>query len=89
MSHAERRYGSRSIEMSGLTIRYSMPEEPWRGSECEAQRHEVRHHVRKVPNVVIVTVAKRLEPPTLAERFDELFTVQLTPERTFSVSPAT
>ena len=52
-------------------------------------RNAGRSGRQKVPNVAIFTVAKRLEPPTLAEGFDELFRVQLTPERTFSVSPAT
>ena len=40
---------------------------------------------QKVPNVAIFTVAKRLEPPTRAEGFDELFRVTLTEDRTFSV----
>lgn len=40
----------------------------------------------KVPNVAIFTTAKRLERPTLAEGFDQLFYVCLTPDRTFTVS---
>jgi hypothetical protein len=39
-----------------------------------------------VPNVAIFTVAKRLQPPTREEGFDELFRVTLTPDRTFSVA---
>src|SRR5439155_20645140 len=41
---------------------------------------------QKVPNVAIFTVAKRLETPTLAEGFDQLFRLELAPDRTFSVS---
>ena len=39
----------------------------------------------KVPNVAIFTVAKRLEPPAIAEGFDQLFRVALTPDRGFTV----
>jgi predicted kinase len=35
----------------------------------------------KVPNVAIFTVAKRLEPPTLAEGFDRLFRVEINEDR--------
>ena len=41
---------------------------------------------QKVPNVAIFTVAKRLEPPTPGEGFDQLFRVTLTEQRTFAVS---
>jgi predicted kinase len=40
----------------------------------------------KVPNVAIFTTAKRLDKPTVAEGFDQLFYVRLTPDRTFTVS---
>src|SRR5947209_18261507 len=49
-------------------------------------RNAARSGREKVPNVAIFTVAKRLEPPTRAEGFDELFRVTLTPDRTFSVA---
>jgi hypothetical protein len=35
--------------------------------------------------VAIFTAAKRLNPPTFEEGFDELFRVELTPERGFAV----
>jgi predicted kinase len=50
-------------------------------------RNAARTGRQKVPNVAIFTVAKRLEAPTLAEGFDQLFRIRLTPERTFSVTP--
>ena len=49
-------------------------------------RNAARSGPQKVPNVAIFTVAKRLEPPTRAEGFDELYRVTLTPDRTFSVA---
>ena len=49
-------------------------------------RNAVRAGKQKVPNVAIFTVAKKLQPPTRAEGFDQLFRVTLTPERTFAVS---
>jgi predicted kinase len=52
-------------------------------------RNAGRSGREKVPNVAIFTVAKRLEAPTLAEGFDQLFRIQLSPDRTFRVSPAT
>lgn len=39
----------------------------------------------RVPNVAIFTVAKRLEPPALAEGFDQLFEVQLAAAHTLNV----
>jgi len=39
----------------------------------------------KVPNVAIFTVAKRLQPPTLAEGFDQLFRVEITEDCNFHV----
>ena len=41
----------------------------------------------KVPNVAIFTVAKRLQPPQLAEGFDELFRVEIGEDRAMRVSP--
>jgi predicted kinase len=43
----------------------------------------------KVPNVAIFTVAKRLERPTLAEGFDQLFTVEIDEDRSFRVHELT
>ena len=43
----------------------------------------------RVPNVAIFSAAKRLEPPKLAEGFDRLFRVELTPERGFAVEEVT
>ena len=40
----------------------------------------------KVPNVAIFTAAKRLEPPALGEGFDQLFRLQLQPDRTFTIA---
>jgi predicted kinase len=49
-------------------------------------RNAERRDRKRVPNVAIFTVAKRLRPPTPDEGFDELFRVTLTPDRTFSVA---
>lgn len=43
----------------------------------------------KVPNVAIFTCAKRFEPPTLREGFDQLFRVVINDDRTLSVSEMT
>ena len=40
----------------------------------------------KVPNVAIFTTAKRLQPPQKSEGFDELFHVEITPERSLKVT---
>jgi predicted kinase len=40
----------------------------------------------KVPNVAIFTTAKRLQPPKLAEGFDELYRIELTEDRKFRVT---
>jgi len=48
-------------------------------------RNARRSGRQRVPNVAIFTIAKRLEPPTLEEGFDELFRVSVTPEGTFVV----
>jgi predicted kinase len=48
-------------------------------------RNAERRGRARVPNVAIFTVAKHLEPPALAEGFDQLFQVRLTPEAPFTV----
>jgi predicted kinase len=48
-------------------------------------RNEGRTGRAKVPKVAIFTAAKRLVPPALAEGFDEIHTVRLTPNGTFTV----
>jgi predicted kinase len=40
---------------------------------------------QKVPNVAIFAAAKRMQPPTPAEGFDQLFLVRPMPDRRFSV----
>jgi len=52
-------------------------------------RNAGRTGKQKVPNVAIFTIAKRLEPPTRAEGFDQLFRVTITPERAFHVDEMT
>ena len=49
------------------------------------RRNAARTGRARVPNVAIFTIAKRLEPPALAEGFDQLFEVQLTLEGAFTV----
>jgi len=49
-------------------------------------RNAGRSGREKVPNVAIFTVAKRLEPPVLDEGFDQLFRLQLQPDRTFAIA---
>jgi predicted kinase len=49
-------------------------------------RNAERTGSAKVPNVAIFTVAKRFEPPTLAEGYDQLFRLTLTPERGFAIT---
>ncbi len=39
----------------------------------------------RVPNVAIFTVAKRLEPPTREEGFDQLFRVRIAADRTLQI----
>jgi predicted kinase len=52
-------------------------------------RNAERQGRQKVANVAIFTVAKRLQPPTLAEGFDQLFRVTLNEDRTFKVTEIT
>lgn len=49
-------------------------------------RNAARTGRSKVPNVAIFTTAKRLQPPKLAERFDELFRIELAEDRSFRVT---
>jgi len=52
------------------------------------RRNRARQGRERVPDVAIFTVRKRLEPPTLSEGFDRLFTVKINEaERTFEVCP--
>lgn len=51
-------------------------------------RNASRTGREKVPNVAIFTIAKRLEPPTLAEDFDELFRVVIAEDRSLQISSA-
>src|SRR5262249_30982318 len=48
-------------------------------------RNAVRTGKDKVPNVAIFTVAKRLEPPTADEGFDELYRVTIADDRSLCV----
>lgn len=49
-------------------------------------RNATRAGTARVPNVAIFTVATRFEPPALAEGFDQLFRLTLTPERGFAIT---
>jgi predicted kinase len=52
------------------------------------RRNRARQGRERVPDVAIFTVRKRLEPPTLAEGFDRLFTVRMNEAaRTFELEP--
>ncbi len=42
----------------------------------------------KVPNVAIFTAAKRLDRPTIAEGFDQLFEVRIEPDRSLRITEA-
>jgi len=50
-------------------------------------RNAVRTGKDKVPNVAIFTVAKRLEPPTHDEGFDELYRVTIADDRSLTIEP--
>jgi len=52
------------------------------------RRNRAREGRERVPDVAIFTVRKRLEPPTIAEGFDRLYSVRMNEaERTFDVTP--
>lgn len=48
-------------------------------------RNAQRSGRERVPKVAIFTVAKRFEPPSLDEGFDQLFHVTITPDRALKV----
>jgi predicted kinase len=52
-------------------------------------RNATRTGSAKVPNVAIFTTAKRFEPPTRAEGYDQLFRLTLTPARSFAITEVT
>jgi len=49
-------------------------------------RNAERTGPAKVPNVAIFTAAKRLQPPSLAEGFDQLFRVEIAKDRSLQIS---
>jgi predicted kinase len=52
------------------------------------RRNRARDGRERVPDVAIFTARKRLEPPTMTEGFDRLFSVRMNEaERTFDVKP--
>ena len=59
-----------------------------RAGSAALRRNRVREGRERVPDVAIFAVRKRLEPPSVAEGFDRLFTVLLIEEeRRFEVTP--
>jgi len=50
-------------------------------------RNAVRTGKDRVPNVAIFAAAKRLEPPSREEGFDELFRVQIGEDRALRIDP--
>lgn len=48
-------------------------------------RNRTRPEIDRVPNVGIYSANKRLQLPSRAEGFDELYVVRLVPENTFAV----
>jgi predicted kinase len=51
-------------------------------------RNAERTGPSKVPNVAIFTAAKRLEPPTMSEGFDQLFRVTIAEDRSLKIQQA-
>ncbi|HSH37853.1 MAG TPA: AAA family ATPase [Chthoniobacterales bacterium] len=49
-------------------------------------RNATRTGKTKVPNVAIFTVAKRLQPPALAEGFDQLYRVEIAEDRSLRIT---
>ena len=49
-------------------------------------RNAVRTGKDKVPNVAVFTVAKRLEPPSRDEGYDDLYRVTIDEDRTLAIS---
>ena len=52
------------------------------------QRNNQRKLKAKIPPVAIAGTFKKLEPPTIAEGFDEIFTVEIASDNKFVVAPA-
>ena len=52
------------------------------------QRNNQRKLKAKIPVAAIAGTFKKLEPPSLEEGFDEIFTVEVVPEGRFSATPA-
>lgn len=50
------------------------------------QRNNLRPGKQKIPAPAVAAAFKKLVPPTAAEGFDEIYTVELTPDRGFVVS---
>ena len=50
------------------------------------QRNNLRGGKQKIPAPAVAGTFKKLVPPTAAEGFDEIYTVELTPDRGFVVS---
>jgi predicted kinase len=51
------------------------------------QRNNQRKRKAKIPPAAIAGTFKKLEPPSLEEGFDEIFSVEIAPEGKFLVSP--
>ncbi len=51
------------------------------------ERNRQRDGKARVPDVAIFATKKRLQPPTYAEGFDELYTVRIGPDGAFEVQP--
>ena len=55
---------------------------------AEANAHRARQGRERVPDVAIFAIRSRLQPPSLEEGFDRLFTVSLDEEKgAFEVTP--
>lgn len=52
------------------------------------QRNNQRKLKAKIPPVAIAGTYKKLEPPSIDEGFDEIFTVEVAPQGGFTVTPA-
>lgn len=50
------------------------------------RRNNLRPGKQKIPAPAVAATFKKLVPPTAAEGFDEIYTVELTPDRGFVVS---
>jgi predicted kinase len=70
-------------ERGARVVAYYFPTTP----KASLERNRTREGKAKVPAVAVFRAAKLLEPPSLAEGFDALFTVELVPPTDFTVSP--